>query len=207
MLDRAREKMLEKEIRKDEVPTSIAVIISSKAISPRWWRRVGEVAGWCTALGIREAALFPEVEGKERLEYVARVMAEELSALPAKGRLLFGDGEIPFGKGGPLDLAISIGRSGKEEVTEAIRSLLEDVKSGLVDPEEIDETAIEAKLQIKQRPDLLIRLGNRELSDFMIWQSTYSELYFIDRSWDRLKKIDFLVAVRDYQRRERRFGR
>ena len=207
MLDRAREKMMEKEIRKDEVPTSIAVIISSKAIGPRWWRRVGEVAGWCTTLGIREAAFFPEVAGKERLEDVARELAEELSALPAKGRLIFRDCETPFGKGGPLDLAISIGRGGKEEVTEAIRSLLEDVKSGLVDPEEIDEAAIEAKLQIKQRPDLLIRLGNRELSNFMIWQSTYSELYFIDRSWDRLKKIDFLLAVRDYQRRERRFGR
>lgn len=207
MFDRAREKMLEKEIRKDEVPTSIAVIISSKAISPRWWRRVGDVAGWCTTLGIREATIFPELDGEGRLDDVAREVAEELSALPANGRLIFGDVETSFGKGGPLDLAISIGRGGKEEVIEAIRSLLEDVKSGLVDPEEIDEAAIEAKLQINQRPDLMIRLGDRELSDFMIWQSTYSELYFIDRSWDRLKKADFLSAVRDYQRRDRRFGR
>ena len=92
-------------------------------------------------------------------------------------------------------------------MTEAIRSLLEEVNSGLLDPQEIDEAAIEARLQINQRPDLLIRLGDRELSDFMIWQSTYSELYFIDRSWHRLKKIDFLSAVRDYQRRDRRFGR
>ncbi|HPJ31170.1 MAG TPA: undecaprenyl diphosphate synthase family protein [Methanothrix sp.] len=207
MLDRAREKMLERKIVRDRVPPSIAVIISSKAIGPRWWRRIGELAGWCTILGVREAALFPELAGEERLEDVARMITEELSALPAKGRLLFGCGETSFGAGGPLKLIISIGRGGKEEVTEAIRSLLEEVNSGLLDPQEIDEAAIEARLQINQRPDLLIRLGDRELSDFMIWQSTYSELYFIDRSWHRLKKIDFLSAVRDYQRRDRRFGR
>ncbi len=206
MFDRAREKLLEKEIRRGEVPSCIAIVISSEAIRPRWWRKVGEVADWCTSLGVRDMALFSERAGHESVEELEDI-AEELSDLPAKGSLLFEDGEISFGKGGPLDLVVSIGGGGKAEVTEAIRSVLKDVKSGLVDPEEIDETAIEARLKLKQRPDLMIRLGGRELSDFMIWQSAYSELYFVDRSWDRLEKVDFLSAVRDYQRRERRFGR
>jgi undecaprenyl diphosphate synthase len=206
MFDRAREKLLEKEIRKGEVPSCIAVVISAGAIRPRWWRKVAEVAQWCVSLGVREATLFFEWAGSESAKEV-EVVAKELSDLPAKGCLLFEDGEIAFGKGGPLDLAISIGRGGKAEVTEAIRSVLEDVQSGLVDPDEIDEAAIESRLRLQQRPDLMIRLGGKELSDFMIWQSAYSELYFIDRSWDRLEKVDFLRAVRDYQRRERRFGR
>ena len=206
MFDRAREKLLEKEIRRGEVPSCIAVVISSEAIRPRWWRKVGEVTDWCTSLGVRDMALFSERTGLESVEEVEDI-AEDLSDLPAKGSLLFEDGEISFGKGGPLNLVISIGGGGKAEVTEAIRSVLEDVKSGLVDPEEIDEAAVEARLLLKQRPDLMIRLGGRELSDFMIWQSAYSELYFVDRSWDRLEKVDFLRAVRDYQRRERRFGR
>jgi undecaprenyl diphosphate synthase len=206
MLNRAREKLLEKEIRKGEVPSCIAVVIPSEATRPRWWRKVAEMADWCTTLGVREATLFSERAGPEPVEDIAR----ELSDLPAKGSLLADDEkneEIAFGKGGPLDLVIYIGRGGKVEVTEAIRSVLEDVKSGLVDPEEIDEAAIESRLRLKQRPDLMIRLGAKELSDFMIWQSAYSELYFIDRSWDQLKKVDFFRAVRDYQRRERRFGR
>lgn len=203
MLDRARAKLLEKEIRNGEVPSCIAVVISAGAIGTRWWRKVAEVADWCTSLGVREATLFFERAGPESVDDITR----ELSALPAKGSLLFEDEEIAFGKGGPLELVISLGRGGKAEVTEAIRSVLEDVKSGLVDPDEIDEAAIESRLRFKQRPDLMIRLGAKELSDFMIWQSAYSELYFVDRSWDRLEKVDFLKAVRDYQRRERRFGR
>lgn len=203
MLNRAREKLLEKEIRRGEVPSCIAVVISAEDLNPHWWRKVAEMADWCISLGIREAALFSERAGSESVDEMTR----ELSDLPAKGCLLFEDEEISFGKGGPLDLVISLGRGGKAEVTEAIRSVLEDVKSGLVAPEEIDEAAIESRLRLKQRLDLMIRLGGKELSDFMIWQSTYSELYFIDRGWDRLKKVDFLRAVRDYQRRERRFGR
>lgn len=203
MLDRARAKLLEKEIRKGEVPSCIAVVISAGAIGPRWWRKVAEVADWCTSLGVRETTLFFERAGPKSIDEITR----ELSPLPAKGSLLFEDEEVAFGKGGPLELVISLGRGGKAEVTEAIRSVLEDVQSGLVDPDEIDEAAIESRLRFKQRPDLMIRLGAKELSDFMIWQSAYSELYFIDRSWDRLEKVDFLKAVRDYQRRERRFGR
>lgn len=203
MLDRFRERIIERDIRGGEVPSCIAVVISAEAVGARWWRRVGEVAGWCTSLGVCEVALFSEVLGPGGIEDLER----ELADLPTKGRLIIGVEETSFGKGGPLDLVISAGSGGREEVTSAIRSLLEDVKAGLIGPEAIDEEAIEGRLRLKLRPDLLIRLGHRELSDFMIWQSAYSELYFIDRSWEGLKKVDFLLAVRDYQSRERRFGR
>jgi len=210
MLYRCREKLLEKKIREGEIPSCIALVISASAMGPAWWRKARDLAEWSTFLGIREVSLFFDLPGPAA-EMVGEVedVAEELSDLPAKGCLLFEDEEISFGKGGPLEMVVSIGpdRGGKAEVTEAIRSVLEDVQSGLIDPEEIDETAIEARLQLQLWPDLMIRLGGKELSDFMIWQSAYSELYFIDRSWDRLEKVDFLRAVRDYQRRERRFGR
>ena len=216
MIDRARELLLEGEIGRGSTPSSIALVISREAMAPRWWRKVGEVAGWCSSLGIREATLFAPTcrsgiggtgpVGKTSNETAGEV-AEELMDLPVKGRLLVEEGEIAFGKGGPLELVISLGCGGKAEVTRAIRSVLEDVSSGIIEPSEIDEGAIEERLRLKQRPDLLIRLGGRELSDFMIWQSAYSELYFIDRGWKNLKKVDFLRAVRDYQRRERRFGR
>jgi undecaprenyl diphosphate synthase len=53
----------------------------------------------------------------------------------------------------------------------------------------------------------VIRAGGKRLSDFMIWQAAYSELYFTDVNWLEMRKIDFLRAIRDCQRRERRFGR
>jgi undecaprenyl diphosphate synthase len=52
----------------------------------------------------------------------------------------------------------------------------------------------------------VIRAGGNQLSDFMIWQSAYSELYFTEVNWRALRKIDFLRAIRDCQQRERRFG-
>jgi len=209
MLDRFRERLLEKKIRKGEIPSCIALVISAGAMGSRWLRKVLDLAEWSVSLGIREASLFFERPGSGSAGDAGEVeeAAKELSDLPAKGSLLFDDEEVSFGKGGPLELVISIGRGGKAEVTEAIRSVLEDVQSGRIDPEEIDEAAIEGRLRLKQQPDLMMRLGGKELSDFMIWQSAYSELYFIDRSWDRLEKVDFLRAVRDYQKRERRFGR
>ena len=205
MFDRGREKLLEKKIRKGEIPTCVALVVSAGAMDPRWWQKIRYLAEWSISLGIREAALFFESPSSGS----AGEAAKDLSDLPAKGSLLFEGEEISFGKGGPLELVVSIGtgRGGKAEVTDAIRSILEDVQSGLIDPEEIDEAAIEERLRLKQRPDLMIRLGGKELSDFMIWQSAYSELYFIDRSWDRLEKVDFLRAVGEYQKRERRFGR
>jgi undecaprenyl diphosphate synthase len=53
----------------------------------------------------------------------------------------------------------------------------------------------------------VIRAGGKQLSDFLIWQAAYSELYFTDVDWQSLRKIDLLRAIRDWQRRERRFGR
>jgi hypothetical protein len=58
MIERAREMLLEREIGRRAVPSSIALVISREAMAPRWWQKVGKVAGWCISLGVREATLF-----------------------------------------------------------------------------------------------------------------------------------------------------
>jgi len=65
MLNRAREKLLEMEIRWGEVPSCIAVVISAEDLDHRWWRKVAEMADWCVSLGIRETTLFSERVGPE----------------------------------------------------------------------------------------------------------------------------------------------
>ena len=102
---------------------------------------------------------------------------------------------------------ISIGLGGKHEFATAVGEVAEDVADGALTPEEITATEIERRLVFPAAPDLVIKTGAERLSDFMIWQSVYSELYFTDVNWDRFRKRDYLRALREYQGRQRRFGR
>ncbi|HDS46115.1 MAG TPA: UDP diphosphate synthase [Methanomicrobia archaeon] len=102
---------------------------------------------------------------------------------------------------------ISLGFTGRSELTKAARELAAQVKAGKLAPDEIDERLIESELLFKSEPDLVIRSGSTQLMDFLIWQSVYTEFYFTDMNWVHFRKIDLLRAVRDFQLRERRFGR
>ncbi|ADB62116.1 undecaprenyl diphosphate synthase [Haloterrigena turkmenica DSM 5511] len=104
-------------------------------------------------------------------------------------------------------IRIGIGLGGKHEFTSAVRTLAEHVDDGQLAPEEIDDERVENHLVFPSEPDLVIKTGAERLSDFMIWQSVYSELYFTDVNWRDFRKRDFLRAVREYCNRSRRFGR
>ena len=102
---------------------------------------------------------------------------------------------------------ISIGLGGKHEFATAVKGLTEEVEAGELDPDAIDEDDVERRLVFQTVPDLVIKTGAERLSDFMIWQSVYSELYFTDVNWRNFRERDYLRALRDYQDRQRRFGR
>ncbi|QLG49238.1 undecaprenyl diphosphate synthase family protein [Natrinema halophilum] len=104
-------------------------------------------------------------------------------------------------------IQIGIGLGGKHEFTSAVRTLAERVDAGDLEPDEIDDQHVESHLVFQSEPDLVIKTGAERLSDFMIWQSVYSELYFTDVNWRDFRKRDFLRAVREYCNRSRRFGR
>lgn len=102
---------------------------------------------------------------------------------------------------------VSIGLGGRQEFAAAARQIAEDVQRESLDPEDVDEDEIEDRLVFQSPPDLVIKTGAERLSDFLIWQSVYSELYFTDINWRDFRRRDFLRAVREYQERKRRFGR
>ena len=104
-------------------------------------------------------------------------------------------------------IQIGIGLGGKHELTSAVRTLAEGVDAGEIAPEDIDDTDVEDHLIFPSEPDLVIKTGAERLSDFMIWQSVYSELYFTDINWRDFRKRDFLRAVLEFCNRSRRFGR
>jgi undecaprenyl diphosphate synthase len=104
---------------------------------------------------------------------------------------------------------IAIGYDGRLEIIDAIKKISKDVQQGKMDPEDIDEKIVNENLYTAglEDPNLIIRTsGEERLSGFLLWQSSYSELYFCDSLWPELRKVDFLRALRSYQQRERRFG-
>jgi len=104
-------------------------------------------------------------------------------------------------------IVVSIGLGGKHEFGIAARSIAQSVAEGDLRPDDIDEAVVEQELVFPTAPDLVIKTGAERLSDFMIWQSVYSELYFTDVNWQNFRDRDYLRALRDYQDRQRRFGR
>ncbi|WP_049997381.1 undecaprenyl diphosphate synthase family protein [Halococcus sediminicola] len=101
---------------------------------------------------------------------------------------------------------VSIGLGGKHEFAAAVRGAATAVEAGTLAPEEIDADTIEERLVFPTDPDLVIKTGAERLSDFMIWQSVYSELHFTDVNWRDFRKREYLRALRDYQNRQRRYG-
>jgi tritrans,polycis-undecaprenyl-diphosphate synthase [geranylgeranyl-diphosphate specific] len=109
-----------------------------------------------------------------------------------------------------LNIAIAYG--GQKELVDAIKKIAMMAKSGKIDVDDIDETIIESCLYTSHlpqpEPDLILRTsGEKRLSGFLIWQSAYSELVFMDVFWPEFRKIDLMRAIRTYQRRIRRFGK
>lgn len=108
-----------------------------------------------------------------------------------------------------LNFAFAYG--GRAEIVDAARKIAEEVHEGKLDPEKVDEKTFEQYLYTshmpQQDPDLIIRTsGEARLSGFLLWQSAYSELCFLDVYWPDFRKIDLLRSVRTFQKRKRRFG-
>jgi undecaprenyl diphosphate synthase len=106
-----------------------------------------------------------------------------------------------------LTLALSYGS--REELARVARELAEEVSAGRLEAEQIDSTVLQSRLATRRLPDpdLLLRTGGEwRLSNFLLWQSAYTELMFLDVPWPEFREVQFLEALLDFQRRERRFG-
>jgi undecaprenyl diphosphate synthase len=109
-----------------------------------------------------------------------------------------------------MTLTLALSYSSKWEITEAIKTIANNVKTGKLKVEDIDESTIDQHLCTLNIPDpeLLIRTsGEHRISNFLLWQIAYAELYFTDKLWPDFDRKDFEGAIIDYQGRERRFGK
>lgn len=108
-----------------------------------------------------------------------------------------------------MDLVMALSYGSRQEMMSAIRSLAEAAARGDIAPEDIDEAALEQRLWTRDipDPDLILRTsGEQRLSNFLLWQSAYSELVFVDCLWPDFGEAELTAAVQEFRRRDRRYG-
>jgi undecaprenyl diphosphate synthase len=131
------------------------------------------------------------------------------SAFPVELQKLISETESVSEKRTGMVLNIALNYGGRAELTRAVRLLAQDVKNGKIAPEQIDESSIEQRLYTAGQPDpdLIIRpSGENRVSNFLLWQSAYSEYIIMDILWPDFKPKDLDRALREYANRNRRFG-
>lgn len=201
--------------------------------------RAEELLDWCHELGIKTVTLY--VLSTENLDRTPEELSELFRLIEARLRMLLNDERIvkyrvnvrAIGQPGLLPksivdllqaieektagytdhyLNIAVAYGGRAEITDMVRSVAQDVKSGKLNPDQINEETVSTRLYTSylpnQEPDLIIRTsGEERMSGFLLWQGAYSELVFVDVFWPAFRFIDLLRAIRTYQKRRRRFGK
>ena len=109
-----------------------------------------------------------------------------------------------------LNIALAYG--GQDELVDAIKKIGDKIKKGTIEVNEINKNVIESNLYTSHlpqpSPDMILRTsGEKRLSGFLLWQSAYSELVFMDIFWPGFRKIDLMRAIRTFQKRKRRLGK
>jgi undecaprenyl diphosphate synthase len=107
-------------------------------------------------------------------------------------------------------LVLALSYSSRWEIVRAARRIAENVREGKLNPEDVDETLFSSYLTTRDlpNPDLLIRTGGeKRISNFLLWQLSYAELYFTDIYWPDFRENEFYESILSYQQRERRFGK
>ncbi|BBK42864.1 isoprenyl transferase [Allostella vacuolata] len=185
-------------------------------------------------LGVRYLTLFgfssenwkrPETEVADLMGLLRHYLRAEIAELHANGvrlrvigdrdrlardiRALIENAEATTRANDRLHLTVALSYGGRQEIVLAVRRLAEEVRAGRLSPEQIDEAAIARRLDTHDLPDpdLLIRSsGEQRISNFMLWQSAYTELYFTPTLWPDFAETHLADAIRDFGTRERRFG-
>ncbi len=196
-----------------QVPRHVTLIIAEKELSSNEaYKKIGAFASWCNEIGIHQITIYISMMdlGDDVNEKLCTQIVDKITnyiGSESLGAVVY----LPTGiKTKDSDTApkmcISVGYGGKKELVDAIKSIARKVRDGELCANEISEDTINKHLTFKEEPELVIRTGDNCLTDFLIWQAVYSELYFTEANWSSFRKMDLLRAVRDYQKRQKRHG-
>lgn len=171
-----------------------------------WKRPHQEVSG---LMNILKSYLVSELDRMEKNQIRLRCLGE-ISRLPDSVREVLLTSIQRTAANTKLNLNLALSYGARDEICRAVRSIAEQCRAGTLDPDQIDHQVIGDHLYTAglPDPDLLIRTGGEcRLSNFLLWQASYSEIYFTETMWPDFRRTAFIEAIRDYQQRERRFGR
>jgi len=189
-------------IVRQAVRRGVAVLSIYAFSRENWSRSSDEVA---TLFSLLEQAIRDETDELRREGAQVRVLGR-LAELPETTRVSIREAVAATADGDRLVLNVAFNYSSRQEIADAARRCVED---GLA-PDEIDEAALDARLYTAGLPpvDLLIRTGGEQrISNFLLWQAQYAELYFCGQFWPDFGPAAFDAALLEYARRHRRFGR
>ncbi|MCG8355082.1 MAG: isoprenyl transferase [Kiloniellales bacterium] len=170
------------------------------------WKRPAEEIQ--DLMGLLRRYLQSEIAELHKNSIQLRVIGER-ERLPDDIRRLIDEAELRTRDNDRMTVVMALSYGGRQEILAAVRALAEAIKAGELEPAQIDEAAFEARLSTAgiPDPDLVIRTsGEQRLSNFLLWQSTYSELVFVDKLWPDFTGDDLTAAILEYQRRDRRYG-
>lgn len=200
-------------------------------------QKLEEMLEWCLELGIKVLTVYAfstENVGRERdeIETLMRMFVQNFKTLGDDERVhkhrirvrVLGQKDllpedvqdaIAYAEEKTKDYTeysfnVAVGYGGREEIVHAIKKLAEAVRRGELEVGDITQKTVSEYLYTSDLPDpdLILRTsGEERISNFLLWQLAYSELYFSDVFWPGFRKIDFMRAVRSYQQRVRRFGK
>lgn len=169
-----------------------------------WNRPATEVAA---LMGLVLTSLEDEIFMKNNVRF--RVIGD-LKRLPEKVRQKLHETEEHTAANTAMTMVIALSYSSRWEITEATRQIANEVKAGTLNPADINEDTIAQHMAtaFMPDPDLLIRTGGEErISNYLLWQIAYSELYFCDTFWPDFSEEELQRAIANYQQRQRRFGK
>jgi len=198
-------------------------------------RKLAELFDWCSELGIRELTLYAfSTENfnrdKREVQFLFDLFKNEFRKMESDKRFLDKDikvniiGNISMFPKDISDMMLklvektkgkkslvvnfALAYGGRQEIVEATRKILEKVKNKKIKPEDVDEKLLSDNMYLKSEPEIVIRPGGEiRTSNFLTWQSVYSEWFFIDKLWPEFTKDDLIRILDDYKKRERRFGK
>ncbi len=173
--------------------------------SENWRRPTDEVHG---LMNLFVEVLERELGNLQKQDVRVRVIGRS-EGMPEPTMQAFRRTEEKTADNQALTLAVALNYGGRTELVDSARAIARDVASGALSPGDIDETAIAERLYTTglPDPDLVIRTsGEMRISNFLLWQIAYSELWVTSVLWPDFKRYDLLRAVIDYQKRTRRFG-
>jgi len=185
--------------------TGIRYLTAYTFSSENWQRPTDEVSG---LMELFREQLEREIDELDKERIRVRVLGR-LEAVPGETRASFESAMERTARHDRLQLILALNYGGRVEIADAARRLAQEALSGERTVESIDADSLASHMYAPDvpDPDLVIRTGgNFRVSNYLLWQSAYSEMYVVEKLWPDFRRSDFFRAIAEFQRRERRFG-